>query len=150
MSYDSIEDTQAHIHEVRERMEEIVGSLRYRSAVHDRSKLEEPEKSMYDEFVPKLKSLVYGSDEYKATLVEMGAALKHHYAVNSHHPEAHERGIRGMDLLDVVEMFADWAASISRVKDGDLRVSIVKNQERFGYTDELREILLNTADSMGW
>lgn len=150
MSYDSTDDTLAHIAAVQEKLEEIVGDLRYRLAMHDRTKLEEPEKSMYDEFVPKLKPLVYGSPEYKQTLADMGEALQHHYRAASHHPEHYEAGIRGMSLMDLTEMLADWAASTSRVKDGNLQRSIEQNQERFGYSDELRAILENTVREMGW
>ena len=150
MIYDSTAETQAHIAEVQELLEEVIGGLRYRSAVHDRSKLEEPEKAMYDEFTPKLRELTYGSDEYKQCLADMGPALAHHYIANSHHPEHWPDGIRGMSLLDVVEMLVDWAAAVKRHDDGDLRRSITLNQSRFGYSTDLAEILLNTANELGW
>ena len=70
-----------------ELLEKIVINLEYRSACHDESKLEEPEKSMYDNFTPKLRGSTYGSDEYKGFLKDMGEALQHHYKVNTHHPE---------------------------------------------------------------
>lgn len=147
--YDSTPDTQAHIETVQELLEEVIGGLRYRSAVHDQSKLAEPEKSMYDEFSPKLRELTYGSPEYKQALKDMGPALQHHYAHNSHHPE-HAGGIEGMSLLDLIEMLADWKAATQRVKGGNLQDSIDLNQERFGYTDELRAILKNTVEELGW
>lgn len=53
--------------------------------------------------------------------------------------------IRGMNLLDIVEMLCDWkAAGLRTDPPGDIRRSIEINQERFGYSDELRQILLNT------
>jgi hypothetical protein len=88
-------------------------------------------------------------DEYKSYLTGMGEALKHHYAHNSHHPEHYEDGIAGMSLLDLVEMLCDWKAATERHADGDLRRSIEQNQERFGYSDELRSILENTARELG-
>ena len=87
MNYDSTSDTQEHINKVREFLAEIKQNLAGRSNIHDLSKLQEPEKSMYDEFTPRLRASTYGSDEYKAMLEEMGVALKHHYENNSHHPE---------------------------------------------------------------
>ena len=87
MSYDSKDDTQKHIDTVRGFIGEIKANLFGRASIHDLSKLEEPEKSMYDEFTPKLRDSTYGSEEYKGFLKDMGAALQHHYQVNSHHPE---------------------------------------------------------------
>lgn len=59
-------------------------------------------------------------------------------------------GIRGMCLLDVIEMLCDWKAATMRHADGDLAKSIEINQKRFGYSDELKAILANTAARMGW
>ena len=44
----------------------------------------------------------------------------------------------------------DWKAAGERHADGSLAKSIELNQKRFGYTDELRAILTNTARAMGW
>jgi hypothetical protein len=44
----------------------------------------------------------------------------------------------------VVEMLCDWLAATKRHADGDIRKSIAFNQKRFGYTDELKSIFLNT------
>jgi hypothetical protein len=151
VSYDSTEDTKAHIMVVQDLMEEMIGDLRYRSALHDSSKLEDPEKAMFDEFTPRLRALEYGTDEYKQTLQDMGPALAHHYAKNAHHPEHFEDGIQGMSLLDLIEMLADWKAAGKRHADGgDIRRSIAVNQERFGYSEELRALLENTVRELGW
>lgn len=55
-----------------------------------------------------------------------------------------EYGIRGMSLLDLIEMLCDWKAATLRHNDGDIRKSIEINQKRFGYSDELKAIFLNT------
>lgn len=150
MSYDSRPDTWAHIHEVQRRIGQVVDDLLCRAHRHDQSKLAEPEVSVFDEFTPKLRDSTYGSDEYKAFLAGMGEGLRHHYAVNDHHPEHHPDGIAGMDLVQVVEMLCDWKAATMRHADGDLARSIEQNAERFGYGDELKRLLLNTADRLGW
>lgn len=150
MTYDSRPDTYAHISTVREYLNRVVVQLIHRGHDHDLSKLATPERETFDEYTPKLKNSTYGSDEYKSFLVGMGEGLEHHYKVNSHHPEHYANGIAGMDLLDVVEMLCDWKAATLRHADGDLRRSIDQNQERFGYTDEFKQILLNTAERMGW
>lgn len=87
MSYDSRPDTLEHIAKVRARLEEIAYRLRARAMGHDASKLEEPEKSAFDRMAQKAAKTVYGSDEYKAAIAELGPALAHHYEANSHHPE---------------------------------------------------------------
>lgn len=145
MKYDSRPDTEAHIKTVQRYMERATAMLVRRSVDHDQSKLESPEREVFDEMTPKLAASTYGSDEYKGFLAAMKPALDHHYANNSHHPEHYPDGIRGMSLLDVLEMLCDWKAATMRHNDGDLRKSIEINQKRFGYSDELKRILLNTA-----
>ena len=143
--YDSARDTQAHIDQVRVLIYDFAGRMFERAASHDRSKLHEPEKSVFDEFTPKLKASTYGSDEYAAMLKEMQVALSHHYANNRHHAEYHNDGICGMNLVDLVEMLCDWMAATQRHANGDIHKSIEINQRRFGYTDELKQIFQNTV-----
>jgi len=88
--YDSKEDTLNHIINVRKYAGRLQNALFEQTSKHDKSKLEEPEKPIFDEYTPKLKNCVYGSDEYKTYLKEMQVALKHHYANNRHHPEHFE------------------------------------------------------------
>jgi hypothetical protein len=145
---DSAPDTYKHIQTVQRFMRRMIESLLFRSEVHDQSKLVSPEKEAFDEITPKLAGLTYGSDEYRATLREMKPAIQHHYENNSHHPEYYPNGIRGMSLLDLVEMLCDWKAATLRHNDGDIRKSIEINQERFGYSDELKQILLNTLPTI--
>ena len=149
MNYDSRPDTYAHIATVREYVNRVVVNLLHRGHDHDLSKLESPEREVFDEYTPKLKNSTYGSDEYKSFLEGMGEGLKHHYAVNSHHPEHYGNGIEGMSLLDLTEMLCDWKAATLRHADGDIRRSVEINQERFGYSDELKAILHNTIDELG-
>jgi hypothetical protein len=147
--YDSRPDTWEHIGKVRGYLVVAISNLQERSDNHDKSKLVDPEREAFDRMTPLLAGLVYGTDEYKASLAELGPALAHHYAANSHHPEHYEDGIRGMSLLDLLEMLCDWKAATERTKDGDLAKSIAFNQERFGYSDELAAILTNTASELG-
>ena len=150
--YDSTNDTLAHIQRVRNLLCEVTNNLSERGANHDQSKLEEPEKSVFDRVTPRLKELVYGTPEYQAQLEEMGVALEHHYQVNDHHPQ-HFKGehpIMQMNLLNITEMLCDWKAAGERMTNGDIYRSIEQNQQRFGYSDELKAILVNTARALGW
>jgi len=173
MSYDSAEDTIAHINRVQELLKGVESRLAIRGSIHDYSKLHEPEKSKFDELTPRLKELTYNSPEYKESLRELGTALSHHYKMNRHHPEhfclgteldengdlqyfVHEEmlatghGIYSMNLIDIIEMLMDWKAASERHENGDIRKSIEVNAKRFGYSDELKTLMLNTADEMGW
>lgn len=171
---DSRIETYKHIQTVQKFLGKTIADLLRRLLAHDQSKLTAPEVEVFDEFTPKLANSTYGSEEYKEFLRSMKPALDHHYAVNSHHPEFygyqecngcfkrfplnHEKpcdicgytqttikpNIAGMSLLDLIEMLCDWRAATERHKDGDIRRSIEQNQKRFGYSDELKQILLNT------
>jgi hypothetical protein len=147
---DSTHDTQEHISKVQVRIAEFQAALDDRAAAHDRSKLEEPEKSGYDVLTAKLADLVYGSDEYRAALIEGQPTIAHHYAHNSHHPEHYENGIAGMSLLDVVEMLCDWKAASERTKQGSIAASLKHNRMRFQIDDQLAAILENTVRELGW
>lgn len=148
MTYDSTADTKAHINRVQVHIAHMQANLDERSNLHDRSKLQEPEKSVFDEYTPKLKDSTYGSEEYKSFLAGMKPALDHHYAVNDHHPDV--RGIEGMSLLALVEMMADWKAATERHADGSLAKSLEINRVRFGISDQLYAVLVNTARELGW
>jgi hypothetical protein len=150
MSYDSRADTLKHAQRVGELMTQPIRELVDRSVCHDRSKTEDPELAVFDEFTPKLKHSTYGSDEYKGFLEAMGDGLRHHYANNPHHPEYHDDGIAGMTLVDLIEMLADWRAATERHADGSMNKSLEIQQDRFGISDQLAAILWNTARHFGW
>jgi len=149
-NYDSTVDTLLHIKRVNELLLKVSKDLMYRATYHDNSKLVDPEKSLFDEFTPKLKGCTYGSDEYKSFLSSLKVALDNHYKNNSHHPEHYENGIDGMNLLDLIEMFLDWKAAGERHADGNIHKSIKHNKDRFKMSDQLVSIFKNTAEYYGW
>jgi hypothetical protein len=148
--YNSIPDTYAHIAVVQANLQTVAILLMNRAQNHDRSKLEDPELAIFNEFTPKLKNSTYGSDEYKKFLSEMGAGLEHHYKFNDHHPEHFEEGIHGMDLIQLIEMLCDWQAATLRHSDGDLAQSIETNSSRFEFGYEIHNLLTRTARNLGW
>ena len=149
MSYDSTQSTNEHIMRVQRNIFDALKNLRLRAIVHDDSKHREPEKSLYDEWQPKLRELTYGSDEYKAALAQMGPALQHHYQANSHHPEHYPDGVMGMSLFDIIEMLCDWRAANEQY-GGDFLESMEKSFQRFGIEQRLGAILIKTAIELGW
>ena len=139
-------DTRDHIAKVGHHISRCIEELEDRAAFHDAEKLIDPEASIFAEYTDKLRDCTYMSDEYKEFLKGMKPALDHHYAAYRHHPEHFENGIKDMNLIDLLEMLCDWKASTERHADGDVRKSIVINQDRFGYSDDVKGILLNTVD----
>lgn len=144
-NYDSSAETLKHIRRVNELLIDASCEILTRAKNHDQSKLEEPEKSTFDEVTPLLKDLTFGSEEYTQSTKKIKPALDHHYSVNSHHPQHYENGINGMNLFDIVEMFFDWMAAGERTKDGNIMNSILINSERFGISKQLKKILENTV-----
>lgn len=145
--YDSKKDTRKHIRRVGKFLKICRVELVKREMWHDYDKIhDKTEKTLFDEYTPKLKNCTYGSDEYKSYLKGLKEGLDIHYANNRHHPEHFENGIKGMNLIDLLEMICDWKAASERHADGDIYKSIELNQKRFGYSDELKNILKNTVD----
>lgn len=137
--------TLRHIETVRNYLNLCIVELLQRAEQHDQSKLESPECEMFDEWTEKLRGSTYGSPEYANFREELKPILAHHYAHNRHHPEHFKNGIKDMTLIDLVEMLMDWKSSSMRHNDGNILKSIEINQERFEFSNELRQILENTA-----
>lgn len=162
-----VEETKEHITQVREWMSEVIENIGRRIGTHDSSKLEDPEISGFIAMTEELKlsEADYPSPEYRAILKKYGpSTILPHYQANDHHPEHYcfdqgildpewvkaGRGIRKMSLLSLIEMLCDWKAATTRMKGGgDLLESISYNQDRFGYDDDVRAILINTARELG-
>lgn len=140
--------TYEHIRAVQQNMVTFATYLLERALVHDNTKLQEPEASVFEAATPRLATLTYNSPEYKEALKELGPALEHHYKHNTHHPEHFAEGMSGFNLLDLVEMFCDWAAATERHDNGSLCRSIDVNKERFGYDQVLHSIFQNSRRLM--
>lgn len=145
--YDSGFDTAKHRFMVQMYLNTMIKELITRGEKHDQSKMEDPEKPVFDEYTPKLAEMTFGSDEYKQCLKEMNdTALSHHYANNMHHPEHYANGVNDMDLVDLMEMICDWKAASKRHNDGNILKSLELNKDRFHIDAQLYSILKNTVD----
>jgi hypothetical protein len=155
--YDSAPETLAHARRVGDFLAIAAADLVKRAAKHDHSKVCAPEKAVFDEMTPRLASLTYGSQEYIESVKALGPALAHHFEANDHHPEHHANGVNDMSLLSLLEMLCDWRAASERTKqrmDDPEKVKtfesgLAYNQQRFGYSDEIAVLLLNTARELG-
>lgn len=141
-------ETQKHIEKVRKYIRFFTDKLTSRGENHDASKMESPEVELFAEHTERLAEIEYGSDEYKKELEELQPALEHHYAVNRHHPQHFPNGINDMNIIDIVELIADWKASSERYNNGNLLKSIEINAKRFNMDEQLTQILMNTARMM--
>lgn len=147
--YDSYNDTMAHIEIIQFLFDDIIiPEIEKRKTMHDQSKLISPEKETYDKFIPLLKTAKYGSEEYYKLREEMSQqGTGHHYKVNRHHPEHFENGVNDMNLIDIIEMVADWAAASKR-SDTSFEEGIKINKKKFNISDELYNIILNTYNDL--
>jgi hypothetical protein len=146
--FDSSVDTLKHIKRVNELIIEFGKRLLDRAVKHDLSKLEESEKFAFDRVTPLLAETTFGSPEYKKLIEKIRPAVDHHQQNNSHHPEFYTNGIDGMNLLDLVEMFFDWKAAGERHNNGNIYKSIQHCKERFNLSEQLCNILTNTAKEL--
>lgn len=153
--YDSSEATLLHKESVKRKIDAFCQKMYVRAENHDNSKLEEPEKSVFDEVTPKLRTLEYSDDPespYQKQLKEMGEGLMHHWKTNSHHPEFYgiptEDGssLAKMDIFDLVEFLFDNMAATERSDSSNFPNSVDKAKSRFGMCDQLASIFMNTFE----
>ena len=147
MSSEFIKDLVQHKAWVAENMQVAANDLFRRAAIHDNSKFEPEEFEPYDRLFPELQKYAFGSRELKVVYEQLGPALQHHLNRNRHHPEYHERGINGMNLIDVLEMVCDWLAASRRSQTG-IAKGLEINKERYGISDQLFEIIKHTVDAL--
>jgi hypothetical protein len=138
-----IKEIKKHQRIVKFFVKKFVNALLNQVKVHDKSKLQDPELKLFSLYTFRLKRSKYGSDEYKKYLEKLKPALEVHYANNRHHPECHKNGYRDMDLIDIIEMFFDWKSAAMRNK-GNFKDGLKINKERFGLSDDIYKIFLNT------
>ena len=134
-----------HQNKVRALLNYVIGELWTRYQDHDKSKLEEPEFSIFDKNFGNLSKAEYGSQAYTDQMALIQEAITHHYAHNRHHPECHPAGVNGMNLIDLVEMLCDWMAATSYGPNGNITKSIEFNTQRFELSDQMVCVFKNTA-----
>jgi hypothetical protein len=140
-----LNETHKHVRSVQKYLNIFIKEIISRGEIHDDSKFEEPELSIFADNTEKLGKTEYGSEEYKALLEEVKPAITNHYSKNRHHPEHWQNGINDMTLVDLLEMLADWKAATARNKNGNIRTSIDHNSKRYHIDAQLTQILHNTV-----
>jgi hypothetical protein len=130
---------------VRKYLEKFSLSLVLRGEDHDSSKFS-------DEEFPAHVAAMETFDDYKYDPNQAAkppcAAAVHHHKCNRHHPEHFADGIEGMNLIDILEMLADWkSATLNNPNNlGDIISSIEIATKKYNLSPQLVKILANTVD----
>ena len=124
-----------HREKVKDLCFEFAEALKERGLLHDLSKETDEIEARGFSVV---KSAPYGTQEYVENLENIKESVFRHYENNRHHPEHFENGIRGMNLLDLVEMVMDWKSF------GDAKEHLSRQIKRFDIGEDLASIIWNS------
>lgn len=127
---------------VAELIGQYIIALTVRSAMHDLSKMRNPEKKFFESKHPP-----YWSEAYQKNL--QNQAITSHYSINDHHPQHYTGGINGMSLLSIIEMVCDWLAASTYNSRGNFEQALEINRERFEIGEQLWAIIINTLKELG-
>jgi hypothetical protein len=133
----------SHIERVRKKLNVLIDVLMKRAIRHDKSKLEEPEFSLWKKMDMEPR-YPYGSEEYKEKVKRYSNLFNMHYETNPHHPEYFPNGIQDMTLVDLMEMMCDWISYKDNIRVTEAVEIVEKQSNRFGYSDEIKNLLTNT------
>ncbi|MFA5132907.1 MAG: DUF5662 family protein [Candidatus Paceibacterota bacterium] len=150
IEFEVLTDTLLHIGEVQENLEIFIGELRQRGLAHDRTKLQELEFDAFVSTRPKFKKANYGSPEYQECVDAIKPAIDHHYQLNRHHTAFHQEGINEMNLIDILEMVADWRAAARRSPTQTFEQSLDYAFNKYKIDEQLKGIILHTLKDLNW
>lgn len=136
----------AHRLRVFQLMSKISQEVMLRGNRHDETKLDPEELPHYVATIDEFDKHQFGSDGYVKAKDSLGSAVVHHYKHNRHHPEHFNNGIEGMNLVDLLEMLADWKSATQNhpEKPGDMAKSLAWAIGKYKISPQLTQILLNT------
>ncbi len=140
----------AHKLSVKIGLQRVIDDLYKRADNHDDDKLEGEVLDSFYEISGKFEHAKFGSKEYENVLEKLKPTLDKHYAINEHHPQHNENGISGMNLMAILEMLVDWKSASSAYGDTSFLTSMEINKKRFNIDEQLYQVLLNTAESLGY
>ena len=144
------EETHRHIDDVQIYMQRCIDKLHQNSKIHDLTKFGEEELTpLMNLYAHHEKNGVskFGTEEYKKDMkTHLSSMIKHHHQENTHHPEHFEAGVKGMNLMQVLEMVCDWASASKRSGGGI--VNLNDTQKRFCFSDDMKEIMRNTLKTL--
>lgn len=146
---EQIVKTMRHIRTIQGYMTQVGTEWLERTRRHDESKFSTIEIDGYVGIAEATKGLTAGSKEYLDALEPYKKVIQRHYLMNDHHPEHFKNGVNGMNLIQVLEMFCDWIAA-STDREMHPMQSIDAQCERFNIDAQLKQIIINTMDQLGF
>ena len=149
-NFEVLTDTIMHISEVQENIEDIIHDLKKRGVAHDRSKLTAIEFDTFVKTRPEFKKVNYGTAEYQAVAEKAKVAVENHYSSNRHHTAYHKNGINDMNLLDILEMLADWKAASRRSPDLTFLGSLPRAFQKYSIPKNMQRHIMLTLEYLGW
>lgn len=145
MSLTTKEYVEKHQRTVRKRLSHFSTILQSRAFIHDESKLQEPEYSLWKQMDEEPR-YPYGTKEYISKLDRWQHLFRMHWndSRNRHHPEHFTNPITEMDLMDMIEMLCDWLGYKEVLSYTEASKLVDSQCKRFNFPDEFRYLLLNT------
>jgi len=143
-----------------------VGGLLLRAALHDSSKLKEPERVAYTYISWRYKKESEGKTFVIPEEINHRSATLHHVMTNSHHPEHHQNrtdiliydnrdslpqemvDAREMPLIDILEMCADWCAMSEEVGGNPVDWARENICKRWLFTAEQQKWIYKTLEEI--
>jgi len=141
----------AHRAHVAARLEQIITRLRERATLHDLTKLQPEEFDIFTETHEEFARAPFGTEAYRRVEEKGRKAVNHHYRHNRHHVKHHPNGWEDMNLIDLLELLADWKAASRR--DPGQRwwgEGFHRALERAGFPPGVVKVLVNTVVELGW
>lgn len=120
----------------------VVSDLLRRAMMHDSSKFSDEEQLLLNNH-----RVDITDPNYSEVLRQLAEVLKHHYANNDHHPEHFKDGIVGMNLIQLVEMVADWQ-SCCKMNGTNIEEMLKIQKIRFNISEDLLNIIRNTFKAL--
>lgn len=142
-AFQTVQNINKHRKNVKDKIEFFIKKLQDRANNHDISKLKQPEIEWLIQ-MDKESSFPYGSPQYYEKMKKWEKFFEHHYKENRHHPNHFADGIQGFNIVDLVEFIADITSYLENMHPGDAIRIIDEQKERFGFDDQIAQILKNT------
>lgn len=132
-----------HKKTVKERLLFLADELYKRAYYHDDSKLQMPELQWLID-MDKEPRYAYGTPEYFDKMKRWDKFFKSHYKGNRHHPDHFPNGVNDMNLADLCEYIVDIISYYKELHANVALDTVNKQQQRFGFDEQLTQILKNT------
>ena len=134
---------ESHISRVQKWISKFSGILFVRGLNHDKSKLIEPEFSLWKKMDEEPR-YPYGTKEYQEKIERHKKVFEHHYRYNRHHPEHWYGFYSEMDLIDIIEMLCDWLGYKEDITLPEAEELVKQQCKRYKFNKTFESLIFNT------